>query len=328
MALALQSSVWDRLADTPMRETAGVYQLQFRAMGTDCKIVFRAVSRAVAGRFREQALRWVADFEERYSRFLPDSLVSRVNAAAGIEPVTMDPETASLVSLCDWFHWTTYGVFDPTALPLLRLWDYHQAHPVMPSADQVRQALSKVGWSKVRWDKHSIFLSEQGMAVDFGGIGKEYAVDRVLEMAREYGFGDVLVDFGHDLRVVGEPPEGGSWRIGLEKPDDPGCCWGGVAIRDRAVCTSGDYVRHVVINGQTYGHVVDPRTGYPVSHGVRSVSVIAPTCTEAGVLATAGFVLGPEEGLAFLDSYYQVEACLTVQNGERRTTRRFMDYVI
>jgi thiamine biosynthesis lipoprotein len=316
------------LAATPLRAAADIYHLQFRAMGTDCRIVYRAASWAVAERFRERALRWLAHFEETYSRFRPDSLISRINAAAGVEAVAIDAETESLFALCDWFHWSSQGVFDPTALPLLYLWDYHEPHPVLPTGGQVERARALLGWKRVQREPGSIYLPERGMAIDLGGIGKEYAVDRVMALALEQGLQDVLVDFGHDLRVHGAPPEGGAWRIGLEKADDPGCCWGGVAVSDRAVCASGDYLRHVVLDGRTYGHVVDPRTGYPVSHGVRSVTVIAPTCTEAGMLSTTGFIMGPEEGLAFLDAYYQAEACLTLQDGSQLTTRRFMDYVI
>lgn len=327
MAVDLQP-VWDRLAPTPLREAADTYHLQFYAMGTDCKIVYRAANWAAAERFRELALRWLARFEEAYSRFRPGSLISRINAAAGREPVAIDAETESLFALCDWFHWSTHAVFDPTTLPVLRLWDYHQSKPVLPTEAQLKQALSLVGWKRVRREAGSVFLPEPGMALDLGGIGKEYAVDCVMAMALEQGFADVLVDFGHDLRVHGHPPEGGAWRIGLEKADDPGRCWSGVAVTDRAVCTSGDYLRHVVIDGRTYGHVLDPRTGYPVAHGVRSVAVIAPTCTEAGMLATAGLIMGPQEGLSFLESYYQAEGCLTLQDGTRLTTRRFMDYVI
>jgi thiamine biosynthesis lipoprotein len=297
-------------------------------MGTDCKIVYRATSWASAERFRVMALRWLAHFEETYSRFRPGSLISRINAAAGVEKVSVDAETESLFALCDWFHWTTHGVFDPTSLPLSRLWDYNAPPTEMPSADEVEQARALVSWKRVIRDSGSIFLPTPGMALDLGGIGKEYAVDQVMQMALAQGFQDVLVDFGHDLRVHGKPPEGGAWRIGLEKADDPGQCWGGVAVSDRAVCTSGDYVRRVIIHGRTFGHVVDPRTGYPVSHGVRSVSVIAPTCTEAGMLSTASFIMGPDDGLAFLDAYYQAEGCLNLQDGTRLTTRRFMNYVI
>lgn len=320
--------VWDRLSETPLQSVADVYHLQFHAMGTECRIIFRAPTWAAADRFRIAALRWVAQFEETYSRFRPNSLISRINDAAGAHAVAIDPETEALFSLCDWYYWSTRGLFEPTALPLLRLWDYHAENPVLPADGQVAAARALLGWPRVRRKPGTIELPERGMALDLGGIGKEYAVDRIMAMALDTGFQDVLVDFGRDIRVHGAPPEGGAWRIGLEDARDPGRCWAGVAVSDRAVCASGDYQRNVVIHGRTYGHVVDPRTGYPAAHGVRSVAVIAPTCTEAGMLSTCAFILGPREGLDFLESYHQAEGCLSLQDGTRLNTRRFMDYVI
>jgi thiamine biosynthesis lipoprotein len=146
-------------------------------------------------------------------------------------------------------------------------------------------------------------------------------------MALGRGIRNVVVNFGHDLRVHGEPPEGGPWRIGLEDPNDPGRCWGGVAVRDRAVTTSGDYLRHFTAGGVRYGHILDPRTGHPVNNGCRAVSVIAPTCTEAGILSTTAFILGAREGLEFLDGYYQAEGCIWHQD-QRIETRRFDEYLI
>jgi thiamine biosynthesis lipoprotein len=100
-----------------------------------------------------------------------------------------------------------------------------------------------------------------------------------------------------------------------------------VAVRDRAVAGSGAYLRHFEAGGRTYGHIIDPRTGYPVDNGCRAVTVIAPTCTEAGVLSTAAFVLGPQEGLALIESHYGAEGCVWTER-ELMTTGGFDDYLI
>jgi len=184
-----------------------------------------------------------------------------------------------------------------------------------------------VGWQKVLRDGDRFFLPHKGMGVDIGGIGKEYAVDRVTEMAAECGINDIMVDFGHDIRVHGEPPEGGPWRIGLEDPTDPTTCWGGVMATDRAAASSGDYHRGLWADGKRYGHILDSRTGYPVSNGCRSVSVIARTCTETGILSTAAFILGPEEGLSFLNTCYQAERCIWTDRSQLQTAG-FSYYVI
>ena len=326
MALAAESHAV--AADGPPVEgPAGFRRLEFQAMGTCCRIDFQQPARGRAEEFKTRVLAWLEDFENRFSRFRPASLVSRINAAAGREWVEIDAEAASLFALCDWFHWVTRGIFDPTSLPLLQLWDYHVPQPVLPASEQIEAARSRIGWPRFRREGRRVFLPEPGMGLDFGGIGKEYAVDRVIEMAAAHGIANAIVDFGHDVRVRGEPPERGPWRIGLEDPADPGRCWAGVAVRDRAVTSSGDYLRGFEIGGRRYGHILDPRTGHPVANGCRSVAVIAPTCTEAGILSTTAFILGPREGLDFLEHQYQAAGCLW-DEARCLQTRRFHEYLI
>jgi thiamine biosynthesis lipoprotein len=165
------------------------------------------------------------------------------------------------------------------------------------------------------------------MGIDLGGIGKEYAVDRIFEQSRQWAIKDIAVDFGRDLRVRGEPPEGGEWRVGLEHPLDPQRCSGGVAVSDRAVATSGGYARSFTVDGKSYIHILDPRTGWPVDNGCQSVSVIAPTCTEAGILSTTAFILGREKGLPLLEQAIHVEGCVWA-GGEMFATRGLQKYWI
>lgn len=301
-------------------------RLRFHAMGTACDVMFRPPSDRAAHAFPTEVRRWVERFEARYSRYRPDSIVSRINASAGAW-VEIDAETEELLALCEWCHWMTAGIFDPTGLPLILLWDYKSLAPVVPSERQIRDVLDLVGWKKLERVKGRIRLSAKGMGLDLGGIGKEYAVDRVVELGLRMGIEDILVDFGQDVRVHGKPVEGGAWRIGLQDPQDPGKCWGGVAVKDRAVATSGDYFRHVVIGGTRCGHILDLRTGYPVANECLSVSVIAPTCTQAGVLSTAAFILGPEQGVALIEESSQAAGCV-VSHNSRRHTRGFDDYFI
>jgi thiamine biosynthesis lipoprotein len=282
---------------------------------------------SAARRFLSDVAAWVADFEARYSVYRADSLISRINAAAGRGWVEIDRELDRMLTLCDWYHWLTGGVFDPTSRPLAVLWDYHGPSPVVPADGAVQAARALVGWRRVRRAPGRVYLPEAGMALELGGFGKEYAVDRVTEMARQAGAHDVLIDFGQDVRVAGQPPEGGLWRIGLQDPYDPGRCWGGVGVTDRAVATSGDYHRGFDAGGVRYGHVVDPRTGYPTRNGCQAASVVAATCTEAGVLAKAAMILGPEEGVALLARCQQAQGCLWV-NGRRYETGRFNAYVL
>jgi thiamine biosynthesis lipoprotein len=303
------------------------YRIDFRALGTECRVEFRASLRRAAVSFRDEAFRWVCDFERKYSRFLPDSLISEINRQAGNGWVETDAELESMLSLCGWFYWNTGGAFDPTTLPLTALWNHEMKQQCIPTDAQVQEALALTGWQKVQRESGRVFLPQKGMALDLGGIGKEYAVDRVFELAVKHNLPDVLVNFGGDLRVRGEAPTGGLWRVGLEDPADPGRCWCGLAFTDRAVATSGDYFRAFHINGRRYSHIIDPRTGWPIGNQCHSASVIAESCTEAGILSTTGLVLGAEKGIEMMQRSRHVEGC--VRTDERiYETRQFRQYVI
>ena len=309
-----------RIQSSAQRTANGEFhQLAFHAMSTACRVNFRAASAAQARALQDEVLRWVAWFEARYSRFIPDSIISRINSAAGEHWVDIDPETEALFNLCNEMAFFTRGVFDPTALPLLRLWNWKAAPSVVPDESAIHAAQELVGWRKINRRPGAMFLPRAGMCLDLGGIGKEYAVDRVLTMAMQRGVANVLVDFGNDVRVHGEPPERGAWHIGLEDPKAPGRCWTGVAVTDHAVATSGDYIRHFLHQGRRYGHIIDPRTGYPVNNGTLSVSVIAPHCTFAGILSTAVFVLGPKDGFDLMRLCPGVEGCITTETARHQT---------
>ncbi len=300
--------------------------LVFRAMGTECRVRFTARDPRMIKDFVSQTLDWVADFEARYSRFIPGSLIGLINQSAGRDWVEVDEETDRILSLCQelWFY--TRGAFDPTALPLIKLWDWKATPAVIPDEARIQQTLELVGWRKLQRKPGSIFLPRPGMCLDLGGIGKEYAVDRVVVNSRQAGIENVLVDFGQDVRVYGSPPGKPAWHVGLEDPLKPGSCWAGVAVRDHAVASSGDYLRNFKRDGRTYGHILDPRIGCPVHNDCRAVSVIAPTCTVAGILSTTAFVLGPKEGLALIESHFGAEGAVTTGRS-RFQTSRFHEYI-
>ena len=322
----VSSNVLERIrASAKLQQLADGHELTFAALGSSCRIRFAATASAVKA-LPDEIIRWVTQFEARYSRFIPNSLVCRISDAAGKGWVETDPETDRLLALCHEAHFITRGTFDPTALPLIRLWDWKANPPVLPKDDAVTAAMKKVGWRKVQRAAGKVFLPEPGMALDLGGIGKEYAVDQVSQLAVESGATSLLVDFGHDVRVHGPAPgHKPAWHIGLEDPTQPGRCWTGLGVNNQSVTTSGDYLRSFVRDGRRYGHILDVRTGRPVANGCRAVSVIAASCTMAGMLSTTAFVLGPEEGLRLLDATYQAAGCILTETGTF-TSRRFHDY--
>lgn len=294
-------AVLRRIRET-LRETTipGGRTVEFHAMGTVCRLTLAGANEAIAP-LVESALAWVAAFEAKYSRFLPGSLISRINDAAGRDWVALDLEAERLIALCGELHFLSRGALDPTVLPLLRLWNWKSG--VIPSDEAIANAMKLVGWPRVQRAPGRVMLPIAGMGLDLGGLGKEFAVDQVALLARHSGVAGALVDFGADIRVVGAPPDGRpGWHIGLEDPAAPGKTWRGLAVREAGVATSGDYHRRFEINGVRYGHILDPRTGRPTANGIRAVSVLAPSCLQAGLLSTSAAVLGPAEGLRLIDS--------------------------
>ena len=314
-------------AATGRPAAARLRRLAFPALGTTCEVQYVApAGDNQAAVFEAAAVRWVQAFEAKYSRFRPDSLVSRINRFAGRSWVEVDEDMERLLGLCDALYAMTNGVLDPTALPLIQLWNWKAEHPVIPGADQIAAARGLVGWKKVQRRPGRIFLPEPGMALDFGGFGKEYAVDIVAQIALDHKIPDVLVDFGHDLRALGTPPGRPAWHIGLEDPQRPGTSWASVALSGRGVASSGDYVRCFRIDDRRYGHIIDPRTGWPVANGCTQATIIANTCLQAGVLSTTAFVLGVPEGVEFIQACPGTEGMLLTDK-TRAQTRGFHRYV-
>ncbi len=303
-------------------------KLTFRALGTTCEVQYVASEGAAqAQEFERAAVSWVEAFEAKYSRFKSTSLVSRINAAAGRSWVDVDDDMGQLLTLCDALYSMTQGVLDPTALPLIQLWNWKAEHPSIPTDEQIAGARRLVGWTKVQRSPGRIFLPSAGMALDFGGFGKEYAVDLVAHLALNHRIANVLVDFGHDLRALGTPPGKPAWHIGLEDPKSPGKSAGSIGVTGKGVASSGDYVRCFKVAGQRYGHIIDPRTGRPVANGCTQATVVADTCLHAGVLSTTAFVLGLKDGIDFIQAFPRAEGIL-VGESSRAQTRGFFNYVV
>jgi thiamine biosynthesis lipoprotein len=291
-----------------------LYTTRFHLMGGPAVVRFvdrrgQAHAEGIARRAEAEALR----IEHAFSRFRPDSLLSRINAAAGKAPVAADKETLALVGSALDLARLTRG-FDPTVGVLARAWDFRQGR--VPSAGELRELLARVGWERVRVLPGALFLEGPGMELDLGGVGKEYAVDRVAELLRQEGVDSGLVNFAGDVRTLGRRGDGRPWSVGIQDPRDPERCRFALRVRERAgVATSGDYERFFIKDGVRYHHLLDATTGMP-ARGLASVTVVAPTALAAGRLATAAFLLGPVEGLALLEGRSSVEGALITEAGD------------
>jgi thiamine biosynthesis lipoprotein len=280
-----------------MDDDRTLHRRTFRAMGSDNELLLAAGSRADV--LAQAAIDDVLRIEHKYSRYRDDSVTAAINRGAGGAAVAIDAETAALLHYAHACFQQSHGRFDLTAGGLRAVWDFAREPPVRPDAAALRAALADVGWGAVEWDAEHIRLPRRGMQVDFGGIGKEYAADRVATIAQDGGARHGCVNLGGDVRVWGGRPDGGAWRVGIRHPRSPTATLAGVDLLDGAVATSGDYERFVDIDGCRYCHIIDARDGEPV-RAWRSVSVVAPLAVVAGSYATIAMLM-QRDAPPFLD---------------------------
>jgi len=276
-----------------------IQRFPFRAMGSPCALHLYAESDARAEAVACRAIAEVARLEGKYTRYRDDSETARINRSAG-DPagVEVDAETAALLDYADTSHRESGGLFDITSGILRRAWDFESRR--LPAAHEIAALLDRVGWDRIRWERPRLVLPLEGMQVDFGGLVKEYAADRVAELCRRLGLRHGLVDLGGDLCVVGPHPNGAAWRLGIRDPRSPETACASVALSQGALASSGDYERFMIVDGRRYGHILDPRSGWPVD-GLASVSVVAPHCLIAGTASTVAMLKGEEHGPRWLD---------------------------
>lgn len=269
----------------------------FDAMASPCELRLQGEDETRLHRAAQAAIDEVRRIEKKYSRYDEASVVSRINAAAGDgQAIEVDAETASLLDFAARLHALSGGLFDITSGVLRRAWDFRV--PRVPAQGEIDALLPLIGWDKVRWSEGRIALPRAGMQIDFGGFGKEYAADRAAEVLRAAGVAHGFVNLGGDIRVVGPRGDGRGWRLGIRHPRREDALLRSVELRAGALATSGDYERFFEIDGRRYGHLLDPRAGWPVVYW-QSVSVIAPTCTAAGAACTIAALQG-ESGRDFL----------------------------
>jgi thiamine biosynthesis lipoprotein len=263
----------------------------FRAMASPCEVLIETDDRRDARRVLSIVAAEARRIEAKFSRYRTDSVVSRINRCEG--DVEVDDETTRLLDYSGKLFELSGGKFDVTSGVLRRAWTFDGSDRV-PDDRVVESALQHVGWKRVRWHDGRIAL-EPGMEIDFGGIGKEYAVDASsLLVARAFPALSCLVNFGGDLAVSVPRKDGASWRVGIEEVrGESGADTRGIIRLGRGgLATSGDARRFLLKDGVRYSHILAPQTGWPVRGAPRSVTVAAGTCTDAGMLATFAMLHG------------------------------------
>ena len=275
-------------------------RFDFRAMASPCSIQMDGQDERAMRRAAAEAIAEVQRIEHKYSRYREDSIVSRINQSAATgAAIEVDAETADLLEFANSLWLMSGGLFDITSGVLRQAWDFRAARLPEPAA--LQSALDKVGWSKVERSGSNLRLTQPGMELDFGGFGKEYAADRAAAVLHRHAIAHALVNLGGDLHALGARalPElhDTAWQIEIQhpRPDTASekLSLAVLALQQGGLATSGDYERFFIQDGKRYCHVLNPHTGWPVTHW-QSVSVLATNTTTAGALTTIAMLKGAD----------------------------------
>lgn len=251
------------------------------------------------------------NIEDKMSRTLESSELSKLNAHAGQGPYKVSADTFDVISRAIDYAQRTDGAFDPTVGPLVNSWLIGTEDAHVPSQSEIDEDLKLVGYDLVKLDKDNltVTLEKPGMVIDLGGIAKGYAADVIAGYVRDKGYVGAIVDLGGNIFAVGEKPSGDAWTIGVQDPDETrGNPIGKMSVKDKTIVTSGVYERYFVANGKHYHHILDTKTGYPVENNLNSVTIVTDISSDADGLSTAIFSLGIEKGMAFIESKTDAEA--------------------
>ena len=281
--------------------TGSVVNLLGATMGTTYTVKLPALPGGVtAATLQAEVDRILEDVNDQMSTYRPASEISRFNAQQGSDWFEVSRATATVVAVAGRLSELTGGAFDCTVAPLVNLFGFGETlkPQQLPERAEVDGLLAVVGYTgvEVRLESPALRKLKPGVTLNLSALAKGYGVDQVAELLTARGVEDFFVEIGGEIRTAGTR-YGRRWRLGVEKPE-AGLreVYGVVELTGGAMATSGDYRNAFVVDGKRYSHTIDPRTGWPVTHSLTAVSVIAPTCMEADALATAMMVLGPEEG--------------------------------
>ena len=265
----------------------------FPMMGTVGRITLYSDQVDLSEKAMDQAQKMIGAIEKVCNIFHPESELSRLNRTAYGREFSCSPLLWEMLCAADHHYKLSGGVYDPTVQPLMSLWGFRRKRKTLPDTEEIKAAMKKVGWSKVRLnpEKQTVRFLEPGVGIDLGGIAKGFALDKVKIILIENGIRRAVLDFGGNIGCL-TPDRQDPFRIGIRNPENPGELLESVKVCNQCVATSGNYERYVVIDGKQYTHIMDPRSGVPVA-GMLSVTVVTPGGTDSDAVSTAVFVAGP-----------------------------------
>ncbi|WP_245623394.1 FAD:protein FMN transferase [Catenovulum maritimum] len=260
-------------------------------MASPCEVIFDEINELELHLLAKLITKEVWRIEDKYSRYNPLSLCSKINNSGG-KSISIDEETSALLTFADQCYLISDGMFDITSGILRKAWHFDKSDN-LPSKQQVDELLPLVNWQKVRFDDKSIELPSK-MEIDFGGIGKEYAVDKIAELIKTQTKQPALINFGGDLLATKPRNNKKPWCVGIEHPAFKNKSSTVISFYQGGIATSGDTNRFLIKNGKRYGHILNVKTGWPIENSPRSVTVASHSCIKAGMVATLAMLQGTD----------------------------------
>lgn len=308
------------LHDVTLQKT--VYQRTLKLMGSRFDLTVVAENLEQGNTYLDMAVAEISRIEKLISSWDPQSQTSAINQNAGLRPVKVDKELFQLIERALKISKLTQGAFDISYASMDRIWKFDGSVTEMPSPDIVRESVSKVGYQNIILDHaaQTVFLKNKGMKIGFGAIGKGYAADKAKALLVEQGVESGIINASGDLNAWGAQPDGKDWMVAIINPLNKEKVFSWLPVEDQAVVTSGNYEKYIIINGERYTHIIDPRTGYP-SKGILSATIFTKNAELADALATSVFVMGVDIGLDFINQLKGVECIIVDENNKVITSK-------
>ncbi len=276
------------MRNTELKKETGFWKGSFMAMASPCDVLMEVEDESLAQAILDAVANEAWRIEDKFSRYKKDNILFKINHSKG-KAVSVDEETARLLDFANELFELSEGLFDVTSGVLRQVWTFDGSDN-LPDKKDVDKIVEKIGWQKVSRADGTITLPDE-MEIDLGGIGKEYAVDRCVQIAQQKTKESVLVNFGGDLAMTAARRNNACWSVGrLITGSDDAC--GLFQLYRGAIATSGDANRFLLKNGIRYSHILNPKTGWSVTDAPHTVSVATATCVEAGMLSTFAMLQG------------------------------------
>jgi thiamine biosynthesis lipoprotein len=325
-AMRLSFLILAFLAALPLsaQERSVRYEASHDAMGTDFTVVAYGRDAKYLGEVANEVFEEIDRLDDQMSNYKPESEISALNRDAARRAMIIEPALFALIQDSWRYSRETDGAFDITVGPLMRAWGFFRGQGRVPNRAELAKVIERLGYRHVRLDaeRREVQFDREGVELDLGGIAKGYAVDHAVAILRENGVTAALVSSGtSSLYALGAPPGERGWKVNVRDPFEAGRVGDVVWLKDYSLSASGSYEKFFTLDGKTYAHIMDPRTGRPVENMLAS-TVLAPRATQSDALSTAFFVLGPQTSRTYLATHPNLAVIFYQPGPAKRTFRR------